>query len=325
MGKTRIFLCSLAVFFVFLKGALAAGVGEWPTRPIELYIGYPAGGPLDSSMRIYSPIMSQELGVPVVIINKPGGGGSVCEEYVAAAKPDGYTLQEGAWNLLATRPFFVQTKYTLRDFTLILGHSDFNFAIVVRKDAPYKDFGEWIEYARKNPNTKLGMVGTYGIPRLAMGWITRHENIKVLYVPFKGDNEGIPALLGGHIDMWGSAGVHFPLVEAGKLRTLLQLSGEIADTTKVQRLTEYYPDFPEALKISVEAPTGLAGPKGIPAPIVQKLAGALKKGVESEAHRKLLKETGRKLMIWNSEEGHNNLTKINQAYPPFLKQIGFMK
>jgi tripartite-type tricarboxylate transporter receptor subunit TctC len=325
MRTVKTLVLSLLILATSLGVGLTAGVEEWPTRPIELYLGYPPGGPVDIAARIYAPYMSKELGVPVVLVNKPGAQGALATEYVASAKPDGYTITENSYAATAKYPLTLHATFTIRDFTYILGHTGMNHAFLVRKDAPWKDFREWVEYARKNPGTKFGTHGPANTPHNIMVWISKRENLKLLFATFKGDADTFPALMGGHIDIGGAVGSQAPLIEAGKLRTLLQFNGDPADTTKVQFLEEVYPDFPIALKTMNEAPCGLLGPKGIPAPIVQKLNKALKKGIYSEEYGRYLKQSRRRLLIWEGEEVLPKLEMASEGYSAYLKEIGFVK
>ncbi len=315
----------LVIAGLFTGGALAAEEGNWPNKPIELYVGFPPGGPSDTVARLYAAKLAQELGVPVAVMNKPGGGGALCAEYVARAKPDGYTISEAAYSIISQRPHTHHTAYTSQDFTFILSHSDYNYAFVVKKDAPWKSFKEWVDFARRNPGTRYGTYGAFGSTHLTMEWIVRREGIKVPHVPFKGDGEGLPALLGGHIDIFGGAGMHPALIAAGKLRTLLQLSGESADPVKVPYLQEAYPDFPKNLMCFVNMPRGLIGPKGIPSPIVQKLANALKKSLDGDDLKKFMKEYRHRIVIWDSETSYKNVQNASESTKNFLQEIGFVK
>ncbi len=322
--KTLVF--SVFVIMTVCAGVVqAAGMDQWPTKPIDLYIGFPPGGQLDLGVRVYQNTFSKELGVPVVINYKPGAGGGVCAEFIAKSKPDGYTIQESSFMVITLSLLALNAPITFDDFTIILGHTATSTAFVVRQDAPWKTFKEWVEYARKNPTT-YGTFGVINNPVLALNWIIKREGLtRVNKVPFQGGAELTAPLLGGHIDMADGAGTHIPLCEAGKLRTLLQLGGEPADPTKVQHISEVYPDFPEAIRVMMEIPNGLTGPKGMPAPIVQKLARALKKTVTEEGYTNFLKESKRKLVIWEGEEAKSKVKMAYEAYSSALKEIGFVK
>ncbi len=322
--KTLVF--SVFVIMTVCAGVVqAAGTDQWPTKPIELYIGWPPGGTVDAVVRAYLPTFSKELGVPVVINYKPGAGGALCAEFIAKSKPDGYTIQESSYMIVSVDLLLTNTPVTFNDFTYVLAHSGVPCALAARQDAPWKTFKEWVEYARKKPGSTYGVVGIYNTATLAMEWIIKREGLQTNKVPFQGGGELIAPVLGGHIDtavMWGA---HVPLVESGKLKTLLQLAGEPADPIKVQSISEVYPDFPETLRLAVELPIGMTGPKGMPAPIVQKLAKALKKSVTEEQYRMFLKQTKRSLVLWEGEDAFKKVKMATEGYAAMLKEVGFVK
>jgi len=318
----KILVLCVCVFATSLGAGVAAPAEEWPTKPISIYIGFPPGGPADIIARIYAPYMSKELGVPVVVVNKPGATGGVALEFVANSKPDGYTLQENSFGGLSTQPLLYHANFTHRNFTYILGHTGSVYAFLVKKETPWKDFREWVDYGRKNPGIKFGTHGPSNPMHVIMLWIAKRENLKILYATFKGDTDCFPAILGDHVDLGMAAGSQAPLIEAGKLRTLLQLTGDPADAAKVPSLGEVYPDFPIPIKTIAEAPTGLFGPKGIPAPIVQKLNRALKKGIYSEEYARYLKQNRRKPVLWEGEEVLPKLETAAEGYAAFLKEMG---
>jgi len=324
----RLVIGVLVMLIVSSSVVFAAGSDPWPTKPIELYIGWPPGGNVDLVVRSYLSTFSKELGVPVVVNYKPGAGGVVCAEYIARAKPDGYTIQEVSYSIISMQLLTVNTPITYNDFTFIMGHTGQNFAVVVRQDAPWKTFKEWVEYARKKPAT-YGVPGVYTSQSVVMDWIIKREGLKeVSVVPYQGGNELIAPVMGGHIDLALVAGNHVPLCEGGKLRTLLQFSGEVPDPdpAKVPFLTQAYPDCPDSLRAMVEIPVGLTGPKGMPAPIVQKLAQSLRKAVNEEGYKNFLKQSKRPLVTnWEGADAMKRAKMATDAYAAYLKQVGFVK
>lgn len=314
----------LSVLALSAGMAWAAGEEKWPNKPIELVVGFVAGGSADLTARTYAPIMSKELGVPITIIYKPGATGAVAGEYVAKAKPDGYTISEVTFTQISRRPHTHHVNYTINDFTYIQSHSDSCWVFVVKKDAPWKTYRDFLEYARKSQSINYGTAGAYNSAHIIAEWIARRENLKWSFVPFKGFGEVIPALLGGHIDFGGSSGGHAPLIEGGKLRTLLQLSGDVVDATKVPNLKDIYPDFPSNLQDMIGT-CGLIGPKGIPAPVVQKLANALKKATESEQFKSFTKQERYKIVTLDSAKIYEAVKADSEAFSSFLKTIGFVK
>jgi tripartite-type tricarboxylate transporter receptor subunit TctC len=317
-------LAGLAVcILAALTGATWAAEEKWPTKPIDLVIGFPLGGSADLTARAYAPVMSRELGVPITFVYKPGGSGVLASEYVARAKPDGYTIMETSFVMQSRMPQTNPARYTFEDFTYILSHRDANWCLLVRKEAPWKDLRELVDHARKSRNVNYGTAAAYNDAHIVSEWVGRREKLDWSYVPFKGFAEVIPALLGGHIDFGGSSGGHAPLIEGGKLRTILQISGDVVDKgTKVLTLREAYPDFPAGLGMSLQ---GMAGPKGIPTPIVQKLANALRKATESEEFKRYTKSEYLPIVVWDSARVYKAVKDDSEEFAKFLKTIGYKK
>jgi tripartite-type tricarboxylate transporter receptor subunit TctC len=321
----KIFICLVLVLSLYSGMVWAAGEEKWPTKPIEIIVGFSPGGPSDMGARTYAPIMSRELGVPVVVVNKPGAGGTLAIEYITKAKPDGYTLIEAKLDQFSNRIYTHHVNFTVDDFTYILSHSSTCASLLVRQEAPWKDYKDFLEYARKAPGLTFGTTSPYGPEHIAFDWITRRERVKFSIVPFKGAADVLTGLLGGHIDCGASSGGHAPLVEAGRLRTLLQFSGRASDKTKVPYLMEVYPDLPEDLQSCLLVPKGLTGPKGIPTPVVQKLANALRKATESDEFKRYAERENYQIVVWDSAKIYENLKRGSEAYGKYIKQMGFVK
>lgn len=323
--RLRIFILMLLVLALMSGMASAAVEEKWPTKPIELIIGWPPGGPADNAARIYAPIMSKELGVPITIVNKPGATGALGAEYVARAKPDGYTIMESSFSVISTKPLTHQVNYTIDDFTYILSHTDYGWCLLVKQDAPWKDYKDFLQYARKASAVPYGTAGAYNSAHVIIEWIARREGVNFSFVPFKGIADMLPALMGGHIVFAGSSGGHAPLVQGGKLRTLLQFSGEVVDSTKVPYITEVYSDFPEGRRAAAEMPKGLSGPKGMPASVVNKLANALRKAVQSEAFQRYAKGENIRIVVWDGAKIYKAVQSDHEAFGSFLKSVNFKK
>lgn len=249
---------------------------KYPLKPVNLVVGFPAGGLSDIQARAISPVLSKELGEPVIVVNKPGAAGTLAVNYIANSKPDGYTIMSAGFIGNVTAPYMFEVNWNPEDFTYIMGHSNYNFAICVRADAPWKTFQEWVEYVRKNPGFKFGTYGYLTPMHIMIEWIGRELGLKLVHIPYTGGAPGLVALLGGHIDVYGSGGTHIPQVKGGKLRTLLQIKGKCADPpgVKVQYINEFFKNAPLDI---VDLPMGIFGPKGMSDSIVQRLTEVLKK------------------------------------------------
>src|SRR5215510_10874486 len=166
----------------------ARAQAPYPTRPIEFIIPFAPGGPTDTAIRLIQPQLSANLGVPLVLINKAGGGGAIGMDGVAKAKPDGYTLAATVRSTLtilpATQP---DVPYKIADFTPIGAFAFDSGVIMVRRDAPWKTLEELVDHARKNPG-KL----SYGTAGLGTNSFFNMELLKLTYgldmthVPFGG-------------------------------------------------------------------------------------------------------------------------------------------
>src|SRR5499427_3157186 len=128
---------ALLIFGVPARPTPAGAQAPYPTRPIEFVIPFAPGGPTDTAIRLIQPQLSASLGVPVVLVNKAGGGGAIGMDAVAKARPDGYTLAD--------------VSYKVSDFTPIGTYAVDSQVVMVKSGAPWKSLEELVDHARKNP------------------------------------------------------------------------------------------------------------------------------------------------------------------------------
>ena len=272
-------------------GALAADE-KYPSRPITLVVPFPPGGSVDIMARQYSEPLSKVLGVPIVVENRAGAGGSVGAQYVARAKADGYTLVVSSQSSHLANPL-TQPKVgydPIKDFEniAILGRQP--NALVVHSSLPFKTFAEFVDYAKKNPgklNYGSGGVGSMGqlnveMFKAATGAFTTH-------IPYRGGTPLITAVLGNEVQfILDNLVIMLPHIQAGKVRAL----AVAAD----QRLPQL-PDVPTLAEVgypqlNLTSWTGLAAPGGTPEAIVQTLYKAVRQVATSPAMVANLKERG---------------------------------
>ena len=179
--------------------AAAASAQQFPAKPVTLICPWPAGGSTDGSLRALAEATAKYLGQPIIIDNKPGASGSLGAVAMLNAKPDGYTLTQVAISVLRL-PHIQKTPYDpIADLTYIIGVSGYTFGVVVRSDAPWKTWAEFVAYAKANPDKV-----TYGTPgantslHITMEEIGFKQGLKWLHVPYKGAPTMV-GLLGGHI------------------------------------------------------------------------------------------------------------------------------
>lgn len=261
---------------------------EYPTRSVELYIPMSAGGSTDMATRAFITAVNKHLSQPIVPINKPGGGGTVAAMAVKTAKPDGYALGSITMSGAFPPPFSEDPPYTdLECFTWIANFGTYVFPIMVRSDAPWQTWKEFIDWAKKNPRaTKLGITGSkYSDYKALVLWqVEQRERAKFTYLAFKGSPEVLSAILGGHINMYGSTvdASTLSYVKEGKLRLLTYLGPHKALGY------ENIPSTKEVYGIEIPDLLAIIGPKGLPDPVVKTLEAACAKAIKDPEFIKMM-------------------------------------
>jgi tripartite-type tricarboxylate transporter receptor subunit TctC len=275
MKKQRGLKTVLASIGVMVLASVASAQ-EFPAKPINLIVPWPAGGPTDITMRAMAEAASKHIGQPIVIENKAGGAGTVGPATMAAsAKPDGYTLVQMPITVYRL-PLMQKTTWTADDFTYIIHLTGYVFAMFTGADTPFKKWEDVVEYAKKNPGkVTYGSTGTGSSLHLGTEMIAEKAGIKLVHVPFKGAAEVNAAIAGGHV-MLGASGTSVrPLVDAGKARFL--------NVWTAKRVT-FLPEIPTLQDLGypyvINSPWGLAGPKGMDPKVVAKIHDAFKKALE---------------------------------------------
>jgi tripartite-type tricarboxylate transporter receptor subunit TctC len=272
----------LAAMTALVAAALPAGgalaqVANYPNRPITLIVPWPAGGASDRHMRAVAEIASEHLGQPIVVENKPGGGGTnAVGQMGLSAKPDGYTIAQFPLGMLRV-PHMQKTQWhPLNDFSYIAGISGYTFGVVVKSDSPYKSFNDYLDAARKEPGKiDFGSAGIGTSPHLLMEEVAALLKLQLTHVPYKGSAELHTALLGGHVMAASDATSWDKFVDGGQMRLLVTFS---------DKPTKRWPNVPTARSLGHDvvstSPYGVAGPKGMDPAVVAKLQDAFKKAVE---------------------------------------------
>jgi tripartite-type tricarboxylate transporter receptor subunit TctC len=274
-----------------------SGAKEWPSKPITLIVPWPAGGATDLTARILAPKMSALLGVPVQVVNKPGGSGIIGTLESVKAPPDGYTLLmdcngtssiQFAWSAnLPYKPeertYIARAIYTLE-------------SLLVPASAPWKKVDDLVNAIRTNPaGVSFGNIGGTGVPDATLAQFRAAlmakgvDLSKTRMITYKGSGETIVAVAGGHISacMSGIAGT-LPLISAGKIRVLA--------VTSPARY-KLWPEVPTMTELGLPSVnmvfwSGLGGPPGLPANIVKILDAAVKEAVSDPEVIAKLDKTG---------------------------------
>jgi putative tricarboxylic transport membrane protein len=261
---TKLFTLAAALVF-----ALSASAQNYPTKPVRFIVGFPPGGSADPTARIIGGALSDQLGQPVVIENRPGADSAIGAEYVSRQAPDGYTLFFGSNSAMtAAVALKKQPLYDpLKEFTPLglVGRATFFFD--VHPDVPAKTLQEFIAYARQNPG-KLNYGTGNPLSILMMVQLMNAANIAMVHVPYKGEGPMTPDLIAGRVQatfLSNPAGVN--LAKEGRIRTL----AVAAD--KRNGLLPEVPTFIESgvPQVTVRQWAGVYGPAKLPRAIVARL------------------------------------------------------
>lgn len=273
------------------RDAAAQGGGDYPNRPIRMIVGFAAGGGTDLTARTMQGKLQQILGVPIVIENRPGAGGNLATELVVRAAPDGYTLLMGTIAALAINPSLYRnmTFNPQTDLTPISQSGSILNVLVVPAERPWRTLAELIAAAKARPDTiTYGSSGVGGAGHLAGALLDKLAGIKTVHVPYRGGGPMMTDLVGAKLDYaFATAPTAIPQIAAGKLRAL-----GVPTPTRSPLL----PDVPAVAETLPGYEVGnwyaLVGPKGLPEPIVTRLAAAVRATLEDEEVRKHLASHG---------------------------------
>ena len=280
---------------VLLLGAAVAGRAEaqpaYPAKPITLVAAFAPGGATDTAARIIAKELSVELGQAVVVDNRAGAGGAIGAASVARAAPDGYTLLLGTGSEMVVLPAVktVPPYDALKDFTPIAEIGTVTFVLVAHPSVAANDVKELIAKARANPGKlSFASFGMGSTNHLLGELFMRKSGTDLLHVPYKGSAAAATDLVAGEVKLsFDTTTVAIPLVQSGKLKALGLLSPQRSDAAPgVPTLTE------SGVALSVIGWVGVVGPRGMPAPIVERLNKAINKVLAMPAIIDSFKERG---------------------------------
>ena len=284
MKKLKTLLAGTAVAISALCASTPAFA--WPDRPIEIVVGFAAGGGTDITARTLAQHLGEVLGGQVVVNNKPGASGAIGLAYVARARPDGYTLGMTNFPGVLTLPIERDAGFTTADFTYLGNLVRDPSAFSVTLNSPYKNLAEVIAAAKKAPGTiSYGSTGAGTDDHLQMVMFEELTGTKLLHVPFQGAGPLKTAMLGGHVTIGGlNLGEVMP--QAGKtMRPLAQASA------KPSSLATDVPTFKEqGVDLVFASERGIVAPKGLPADVEQKIAAALRQIAASPEFQAQMKQ-----------------------------------
>jgi tripartite-type tricarboxylate transporter receptor subunit TctC len=306
----------LTILMMLAAGTVMADA--WPTRHITLIVPFPPGGTTDVLARALGERLSRTLGQPVIVESKPGAGATIGADYVAKAKPDGYTLLVGAVHHTIATSVYKKLPYDFqKDLAPVTTIAMVPNVLVVNATTPVKDLGQLVAYIKANPDrANYGSNGNGTAQHLIGTQFQNQTGVTLTHVPYKGSGPLATDLLGGQILMsFDTITPVLPHIQVGKLRPL-------AVTTAVR--APALPDVPTlneaGLKdFNIGTWFGVLAPAATPKEIVARLNAEMVRVIRSPEFRKRMDEIGAQPIGNSSEEMARQIKEETEKFAALVK------
>ncbi len=280
----------LAILALALAATAARGQEAYPARAVSVIVPFPPGGVADIVARAVAPAMERSLGQPVVVVNRPGAGGTVGAAALANATPDGYTLLM-ALASISTNPeqdrvSGRQSAFQLSQLAPVARISIEPMLLAVRAGSPYKTLHDLIDDAKSRPGrVTYASSGLYGVYHVATEMFTHEAGIRLHHIPYKGGAPALLALLSGEVDVGlVTRAVGLKHLQAGTLRPLAAWGER----------WEQFPDLRTVRELGYDVEynlwSGLFAPAGTPEPVMRKLREALRAAMGDTQFRSVMEK-----------------------------------
>jgi len=310
----------LLVACVALAPALSVAAEEYPDKEIRLLVGFPPGSAIELSVRALVQASTKYFRKPIVIINRPGAAQTIAMTELASAAPDGYTIGMTTDGYKSMTVHTQKIRFDPQVLKIVLGYARFRHVLFVKNDLPYGKYDDFVAYARSKPGAvAYGGAGEGSTPDLIGKVFFKDLGVVPTYVPFKGSNEYIAAVMGGHLQsgVIDISGVHRYL-QSGALK-LVVVFGD-------QRMEEF-PDVPSSKekghsdlnlfnsRLCIVVHKDMAPEK------IAVLHDAFRKTVESTEFRKLADDMGLKAGYTGPQESEEGILNTGKLGIPLLKEL----
>ncbi len=293
---------------------------NYPSHPVTIVVPFTAGGATDVSARLIAALLTKQLGQTFLVENRTGASGMIGMNVVARAAPDGYTLGWGGNSPMSVAPHLSKTPMydPLTAFAPVSLAAISSWIVTTRPGLPANSMAEFVALAKSQPG-KLSFAssGNGSAPHLIGELFKSSAGIDLLHVPYKGEVDGFNAMMSGQVDMMlGSTSAASQLVKAGRLKGL-------AVTTP--RRDPAVPDLPTVAEagapdLTFEIFFGMLAPAGTPAPIVAKLAEAMKVAVADPSYRETMAKAGVIATSSSPDEFRALLTRHNERWKDIIRR-----
>ena len=280
MKTKALFVISLAVIFGLLVTPLTTIAGTFPTKPVTMIVPYGAGGGTDTMARVLAKALRKELGQPVVVANRKGGGGSVGAAYLKNAPADGYTFLMGGDDIATWNTLTQNVNFKFEDFRFLAALTEYQQALIAKSDEPYDNLDELIAHAKKNPGMSVAYIGP--MDKALIKIMAEKEKLDLKFINVGSGSEIVQLLLGNKLDFSFSGGIHNRY--EGKLKVLCSFN---------KARLGAHPDKPsiyEKYGINMPSYVLFMTPVGVPDDVARTLENALLKASQDKDFKTIVQE-----------------------------------
>lgn len=290
----------------------------FPAQPIQLVVGYGAGGGTDMCFRALALTASKELGQSIVIENKPGAGSSLSIGYISRQKPDGYNIAALSTGAVLNQFLVPSIDYdVMKDLTPIAMVAQYQVGLLVRADSPLKTLDDIIKAAKEKPNAVAFSTAGVGTPQhLTMEKLGEEVGVEWTHVPYKSGIEASTALVRGDVDVMAQTAEWVPFVRDGRLRLLnvftdARMEGFDGAPTLVE----------EGYDLVAPSILGLVGPKGMDPAVVAKIDTAFKAAIDTDQFRQCTDQFGLKTDYKDAAAFTQYIQQTIDKWAPVIKNL----
>jgi len=319
--RRAILFLAVAMISVSLAGGLCFGAEPYPTKPIQVIVPWAAGGSTDLLARTIEKFWTKYSPQPMVVINKPGAGGVMGEEFVIRSKPDGYTIYfgEGSGHDLVMPHLQKMPFDPLKDIAPVARISIHSVLVCVGGKSPMNSMKDLVAYANAGNKVTAAVSTAAGAVDIVMRAISKRANITITTVPFRGGAEAVTALAGGHLTIGGGHPSEvMPHIVAGRFKAI---------GVALPERDSALPNIPTLREQGIDVSTwgsvkGVAMPLGTPPEIIAYMSSTLKKICEDAEFKKAMVALYQPIEYLDSKEWAAFMQKASKDYGDLIKELG---
>ena len=319
--RTVMMLAAVATGLPLVAGA-AFAQGNYPAKPIRLIVPFPPGGGTDILARVIGQKLSESLGQPVVVENKPGAGGNIGVDAVAKAQPDGYSIVIGQTSNLAVNPtLYPKLPYNpLKDLAPISLVASAPLVMVVAANSPFKSLDDVVKAAKAKPgDVTFASPGSGTVAHLSGELLQRAANVKFQHIPYKGAAQALTDLMGGQVQLYmSSVPTALAQIKGGRLRALVVTSSKrLPDLPDVPTVAESgFKDFESSTWF------GFLARAGTPQPIIARLNAETNRVLQTPEVREKIASEGAEILSGTPEQFTELLKQEIEKWGRVVKESG---